>query len=68
MTGEYRLKIRVWPYQGVDQKLCGDKIQIHRIDAQSFEDAYRQAKLIQRGIKCNPSVWESPIDTLEFVQ
>lgn len=71
MTGRYMMRLEAWPYstgagQAADQAAVGPREREFEIRASGFDDAYRQAKLIQQGVLSHDRVWEAPIKSIDF--
>lgn len=70
MQGNYVITIEAWPHstgqgQTKDQEAAGERSQTFTVDADGFDGAYRQAKLLQTGIETNPMVWRAPIVSIQ---
>jgi hypothetical protein len=63
---EWRIKIRVWPFSGGDEKDVGPEFQTFHVPViDDFKMACRFADAFLMGIKCNPNVWEAHIVAVE---
>ncbi len=79
MRTEYAISFYVWPYHSVKRgDACkvaveleperGSKNPTVNIDAESFDDAYSQARIMLRGIKLDERVWQAGIEEIRKVK
>ena len=67
------MRLAVWPYslgkgREAENAGVGPTERSFEIKASDFDDAYRQAKLIQQGVQSHDRVWQAPIKTLDLVR
>lgn len=65
-AGTWKVVIEAWPYFGTKQEEVSPRSRVFSIQASDFEDAVRQARGIQIGIKSDDRVWEAPIMSVVF--
>lgn len=66
MHGEYKVVIEAWPFSSgngsaIDNAGVAPAKREFVVEADSFDQAYQSAKLIQQGIISHDKVWMAPI-------